>query len=103
MTTTYRILQTGVEPVYGQIMLNVHPRSKCRDRPCVIHNPTAHHMRRWFLLWRDDRGIFERICPHGVGHPDPDQFGHWKDIGHAENDVHGCCANQCCIPKEEEL
>lgn len=93
---TYRILRTEVEPIEGQLLLNVHAPGNCVGRPCVIHNPTNHHMRGWFLLWRDDRRIFERICPHGVGHPDPDQFGFWKEIGHEHEGTHGCCSAQCC-------
>lgn len=62
----------------------VHPHSECAGRAvCVIHAPTNHHMRSWRLHWRSDRGIFERMCPHGVGHPDPDQWAHWIAVGHA--------------------
>ena len=47
-------------------------------------------MRSFPQNWRPDWGGFiERICPHGVGHPDPDQpevdiyvYGHGCD---------GCC------------
>lgn len=73
---------------------NVHPVEACTGRACVIHNPTPHHMRWWRLHWRDDRGIFERICPHGVGHPDPDQRAFWKANGLEVNGVHGC--DGCC-------
>ena len=34
-----------------------------------------------------DRRIMERICPHGVGHPDPD------DVLNQDR-VHGC--DGCC-------
>ena len=73
----------------------VHARSETCAAGCVVHNPTAHHMRWWPLLWRDDRGIFERICPeHGVGHPDPDQFPYWRATDRMWEAVHGCCG--CC-------
>jgi hypothetical protein len=49
-----------------------------------------HHMRDWPLIWRNDRGIFERKCPHGIGHPDPDQGGPNFSA------VHGC--DGCCSP-----
>lgn len=58
---------------------NIHSDSACEGRPCVIHNPTNHHMRAFPLRWRHDRHLFERICPHGVGHPDPDQFAFWNE------------------------
>lgn len=67
-----------VTDVEGIHLVNVHPADNCGGQPCVIHNPTGHHMRSWPLHWRGDRGIFERICPHGVGHPDPDQFAYWE-------------------------
>ena len=55
----------------GQVLGNVHSKDDCKGA-CPIHNPSAHHMRSWPLVWRGDRGIFERQCPHGIGHPDPD-------------------------------
>lgn len=63
---------------------------------CVIHRPTDHHMRGWELVWREDRGIFERLCPHGIGHPDPDQFPYWDALGAEAEGVHGC--DLCCKP-----
>lgn len=75
-------------------LYNVHPESKCAPNPCVIHNPTNHHMCDWNITWRD-KGIVERICPdHGVGHPDPDQFQYWRESGQDWLGVHGCCG--CC-------
>ena len=73
----------------------VHPESKCAGRVCVIHSPTDHHMRTWPMNWRGDRGLIERICPHGVGHVDPDHFPRWEANGTLEtNSVHGC--DGCC-------
>tara|TARA_R110000787_G_scaffold16774_5_gene52582 strand:+ start:3125 stop:3385 length:261 start_codon:yes stop_codon:yes gene_type:complete len=70
----------------GRFIYNIHPRAKCKGPNCVIHNPSDHHMRDWPLHWREDRGIFERICPHGVGHPDPDDI--------SIDTTHGC--DGCC-------
>jgi hypothetical protein len=70
--------------------LMVHERGTCDEEFCPIHNPSDHHMRDWPQHWRYDRGILERICPCGVGHPDPDDRG--DDRG-----IHGCCG--CCAPK----
>ena len=82
----------------GQRIL-VHDKKDCKGPYCVIHNPSNHHMRNWPTHWRDDMGIMERICPHGIGHPDPD------DIRVKEHDylgIHGC--DGCCDPnhKNEE-
>jgi hypothetical protein len=73
----------------------VHPASSCRrDEACVIHRPTIHHMAKWPIFWREDRGIVERMCEHGVGHPDPDQWPYWRRMGRMHEQVHGCCG--CC-------
>ena len=77
----------------GEKLGGVHFRENC-EGPCVIHHPSPHHMSTWPLLWRDDRAIFERICAHGIGHPDPDQFEYWKATGQDSQGVHGC--DGCC-------
>ncbi len=73
---------------------NVHGHRQCGGRVCIIHKPTGHHMRDWPLLWRDDRNIWERICLHGVGHPDPDQIPYWEESNQSWQTIHGCCG--CC-------
>ena len=79
----------------GRVVLHwVHPPSACAGRACVLHNPSDHPMRSWPLRWRDDRGLFERICEHSCGHPDPDQRDFWREIGAEWMGVHGCCG--CC-------
>lgn len=83
-----------VTEVEGILLNNVHAMDNCAGRPCVIHNPTDHHMRGWRLCWRDDRGIFERICEHGIGHPDPDQFDFWRERDAMSEATHGC--DGCC-------
>ncbi|QGF20336.1 hypothetical protein SEA_SIXAMA_186 [Gordonia phage Sixama] len=81
---------------------NVHDEKVCKGEPCVIHNPSDHHMREWVLNWRNDRKIFERLCPiHGVGHPDPDQFAYWKRMGREYEMLHGCCG--CCLTTGEKI
>lgn len=78
----------------GIRLTNVHHWTKCNPDPCVIHRPTRHLMTHFPLHWRNDRGIFERICPHGIGHPDPDQFTYWASIGQESQAIHGC--DGCC-------
>lgn len=83
------------------ILHNVHLPEECAGRPCIIHNRTDHHMRSWPFHYRSDRGIFERICVCGIGHPDPDQFAYWEELGILKGEaVHGCCGH--CIEKENE-
>lgn len=73
----------------GLVLHNVHPKDRCEGRPCIIHNPLSTHMDSWPLIWRADRGIFERKCEHEVGHPAPEQAGLYAGIM-----VHGC--DGCC-------
>lgn len=70
-------------------VLLVHPKTQCAGQHCCIHNPSDHHMKDWPQNWREDRGIMERICPHGIGHPDPDDP--------TTDKVHGC--DGCCTPQ----
>lgn len=89
-------LNTGTDTVVledGTRLINVHRPTACAGRACVIHNPSRHHMSSWPMLWRNDRQIFERICPCGVGHPDPDQHDYLQQTG--DGGVHGCCG--CCL------
>lgn len=77
---------------------NIHRKRNCEGRPCVIHNPSNHVMRSFPLHWRSDRYMFERICPCGVGHPDPDHMWWYESVYGKENArieaIHGCCG--CC-------
>ena len=49
----------------------------------------SNHMSKWPKNIRET-GLVERVCPHGIGHPDPDWLkgkpSHWG--------VHGC--DGCC-------
>lgn len=49
----------------------------------------------WFRLWRKDRAIFEWICPHGVGHPDPLDI---RVMAGLDDGVHGC--DGCCVNRD---
>lgn len=76
--------------------VGVHRKEDCSGY-CPIHNPTSHSMRDFPTHWRQDRGIMERICPHGIGHPDPDdrRIRTGEDMGE-----HGC--DGCCNRKDNE-
>lgn len=74
--------------------VNVHKKKDCGGKFCVFHNPKHTFMDEWPLIWRDDRGIFERICSHGTGHPDPSQQDYWRKTGQEWQMVHGC--DRCC-------
>lgn len=79
--------------------LMVHDKKDCSGS-CCIHNPSDHHMKDWPTNWRSDLGIMERICEHGIGHPDPDDLAYKKKILGDKADhlgVHGC--DGCCFKK----
>lgn len=85
---------------HSPVVLMAHPPKACAGSPCPLHNRTDHVLRGFMQHWRDDRGLMERICPHGVGHPDPDQWDYLvkrygKRAASAEF-VHGCCWMRCC-------
>jgi hypothetical protein len=72
-------------------ILYTHPKPACLGDYCTIHNRSDHSMRSFPQHWRTDRAIMERICPHGVGHPDPDEY---KLTLSKYEGVHGC--DGCC-------
>ena len=82
--------------VVEQFVLRTHRADACTGRNCVIHNPSDHPLKDAPLNWRGDRGLMERICDHGVGHPDPDDIAYKVSIGRMGEGVHGCCQNRCC-------
>ena len=79
----------------------MHSKEQCKGHFCPFHNPSNHHMKTWQKHIRYDRGgLTERICKHGVGHPDPDSLAWLKSIGSKDNGVHGC--DGCCMPKKPQ-
>ncbi len=73
---------------------SVHIEDKHCWVRCIVHNPSEGIHRDYPVYWRGDLGILERICEHGVGHPDPDQF-YWLSInGQMGRAIHGC--DGCC-------
>lgn len=72
----------------------VHNTADCRGPYCVIHHPSRHGMLDFPTHWRDDRSLMERICPHGVGHPDPDHLAFLPISQREVESIHGC--DGCC-------
>jgi hypothetical protein len=89
----------------GEVLVQVHDPGKCEGSPCTVHGPSDHHMREWPLEWQSDRNRFDRICLHGEGHPDPDQFAFWRETHEEHRAWHpcdGCCRYRCPEAKEEQ-
>ena len=79
-------------------ILHVHTKGVCGGTWCVIHKPMNTYD-RMKLIWRDDRGIFEVVCEHGIGHPAPEQGDYWLKQDMKYMEVHGCCG--CCAEWRE--
>ena len=71
-----------------------HPQEQCTGEVCTIHNRSNHAMRSFPQHWRADRRIMERICRHGIGHPDPDEY---RILNGEDDGTHGC--DGCCGDK----
>jgi hypothetical protein len=91
--------QELLQPV-GQLELRglkVHSGQMCVGPTCALHAPSNHHMITWPLRWDTEEFIFRRECPHGIGHPDPDELA-WRHRfdrplapGVVEYGCDGCC------------
>lgn len=79
----------------GGQTLWAHIKDNCIGNFCCIHRPSDHHMKDWPQNWRGDIGIMERICPHGIGHPDPNDLSAYMVDGDKYG-IHGC--DGCCAP-----
>ena len=71
---------------HTDIVITCHSRANCKGEFCAVHTRSQHNMRKYRQHWRPDRGIMERICSHGVGHPDDDDI--------TDDTTHGC--DGCC-------
>lgn len=93
-------------PAPGIVQIN-HAPSLCEGDVCCLHNPSDHHMKTWPTTFRSDRAVrvryrvfvlTERVCEHGIGHPDPDSLDFARSLGGRQfaqaQAVHGC--DRCC-------
>lgn len=71
-----------------------HTLEHCDGPPCPFHSPSLHSMIEEPMNWRSDRQLLERICIHGIGHPDPDSLRWLNKNGIDDRGVHGC--DGCC-------
>jgi hypothetical protein len=79
----------------GQTLFT-HTQGTCYGPYCAIHNPMPGPWAEWPRLWREDRNILERVCPHGVGHPVAEMYEWAITNGHGYSLVHGCCGECVC-------
>lgn len=84
----------------GQKLL-VHTLLDC-DAPCPVHSPSQHPLVGARRHWRVDRGFMERICEHGVGHPDPDDIAVGRNpVRYGTHGCDGCCRKEAHEPGGE--
>lgn len=82
----------------GQV-LNTHAVDECAGTWCAIHKPQPGPWQEWPRMWREDRGIMERVCPHGVGHPIAEMYDWAIENNRGFDLIHGCCAECVCSPR----
>lgn len=83
---------TGV----GQVIVT-HAQWSCIGDFCVVHRPMPGPWQDWPTRWRQDRGIMERVCPCGVGHPASEEYQWGGDMEHGCCGVHTCWVDQDII------
>ena len=71
----------------------IHSLNQCAGEFCPLHNPSEHKMKDWPTNIRDSN-LVERMCEHGVGHPDPDSVAYFERRGITHMGIHGC--DGCC-------
>jgi hypothetical protein len=86
----------GLVYLANGLLTNVHPASACAKQSwgCWIHNPLPHALSHAPVVWRSDRQFAERICEHGIGHPDPQDVLYNRRVLGRDIAVHGC--DGCC-------
>lgn len=87
--------------VFGEVhhgtIVHTHGADECAGTHCPLHNPSDHPLNHAPMVFRMDRGgLIERMCEHGVGHPDPDSVWYFRTIqGDDTAGIHGC--DGCCV------
>jgi len=85
----------------------VHTKAQCKatrkaggPKGCALHRPTIHKLTGSKQVLRGST-LIEDICPHGIGHPNPDSadYLNWRD-GTTTWDIHGC--DGCCGSVESD-
>ncbi|MFN3602707.1 MAG: hypothetical protein ACK4UY_15095 [Dietzia sp.] len=88
----------GLTWLSNGVLTNIHSPSACAGQPwgCWVHEPRPHPLDQAPVRWREDKGTAERICDHGVGHPDPQDAAYWWNTHRRDVTLHGC--DGCCRP-----
>lgn len=82
-----RIFGKGVETRQAEDAVRSTTAEASRATPNLSRK--QRDWRKWPRVWRPFKGGYERTCPHGVGHPEPE----------CADQVHGC--DGCCWLMDE--
>lgn len=98
MTADFELAAGDLVAVANGILRGVHRPSACSGQPwgCWIHHPFPHRLDHAPVRWREDNETAERVCDHGIGHPDPQDAAYWWNAHNRDVTVHGC--DGCCLP-----
>lgn len=83
---------------HRSINVYTHPAGQCANEICAFHNRSNHSLRSFPQSWNNHLKIMERVCTHGVGHPDPDDT---KFITSEIEGIHKC--DGCCLEYQENF
>ncbi|KQR17261.1 hypothetical protein [Cellulomonas sp. Leaf334] len=83
-------------------VLGTHDPAKCADDDAsLIHRPSRHPLQSAPMAWHAELGLLERICGHGIHHPDLDALAYARrtrgtSVGDefAQHDCDGCCGKE---------
>lgn len=79
--------------------IRTHHEDKCSGQYCSIHNPSKHLLWEAPTVWDNENKMMNRVCTHGVSHPDYDDVTYNVGIlgkdeaSHVEHECDGCCGN----------
>jgi hypothetical protein len=81
--------------------VGTHSIDVCAGRTCPVHNPSDHPLAAAPLRYRQGRaGLLDRVCGHGLAHPDPDATAHFAAADGRAAGPHRC--DGCCRPPLED-
>lgn len=84
---------------FNQKLTNVHDAGTCLKEYCTIHNWSDHPLKAAPQRWNETKGLMERVCKHGVSHPDADEIGlQYGD--RADHVCDGCCSEEVELNNE---
>jgi hypothetical protein len=100
MNTQKKLESRRIQLEHSDVILKCHDYTVCFGgvEYCTLHNRSSHNMRMFPQHWRGDRGIMERTCPHGIGHPDPDEYRIRQGL---DDGTHGC--DGCCLLTRSQM